>query len=145
MMNMKTLLAAAVLTLPLVAQAQTPDLQPGQWKFVSVTTVKGDVEMPERTDTERQCITAQDLQSADFGFVEEEQGCELLDQEIRADGLRYTMICRGEGGEATIDGEMRFMGERIEGDVTIDTDSPIGKMTMNTRIEGTYQGECSAD
>ena len=52
------------------------------------------------------------------------------------------MVCRAEGGEATIDGEMRFMGERIEGSVDILTQSPMGELSMNTVIEGEYLGEC---
>ncbi|WNK19308.1 DUF3617 family protein [Halomonas piscis] len=141
-MNMKMLAAAVVFALPLAAQAETPDIKPGQWEFTSVTNVEGDVDMPERTDTDSQCITAEDLESADFGFIEEEEGCELLDQDIRADGLSYSMACHADDGEAMIDGEMRFMGERIEGDIEIDTESDIGQMTMHTEIEGSYQGEC---
>jgi hypothetical protein len=52
------------------------------------------------------------------------------------------MVCRAEGGEATIDGEMRFMGEQIEGTVDILTQSPMGELTMNTVIEGERIGDC---
>ena len=100
------------------------------------------MEIPDQTETERQCITQEELEGAEFGFIEEEEGCELLDQELNADGLSYSMVCRAEGGEATIDGEMWFMGEQIEGSVDILTQSPMGELSMNTVIEGEHLGEC---
>ncbi|WP_017429953.1 DUF3617 domain-containing protein [Vreelandella jeotgali] len=145
MRHILTLAAAATLALPLAAQAATPDIQPGQWTFVSVTTVEGDVDVPERKDRERQCISEDDIESADFGFVEEQEGCELLNQDIRADGLDYRMTCTADGGQADIDGAMQFMGDTIKGDVMIDTQSPVGRMTMKTHIDGNYQGECQSD
>jgi len=107
-----------------------------------VTSVSGDMQIPDQTETERQCITQEELEGADFGFIEEEEGCELLNQDMNADGLSYSMVCRAEGGEATIDGEMRFMGEQIEGTVDILTQSPMGELTMNTVIEGERIGDC---
>ncbi|WP_075879736.1 DUF3617 domain-containing protein [Vreelandella massiliensis] len=141
-MIVRPLAVAALFALPLAAQAETPNLTPGNWEFVSVTQIDADMEIPEQTDTDRQCITQEELDSADFGFIEEEEGCELLNQDINADGLSYSMVCRADGGEATIDGEMRFMGERVEGDVEIFTQSPMGEMTMNTHIEGERIGDC---
>jgi len=122
---------AALAAFPMVAQAETPNVTPGEWEFVSVTSVSGDMQIPDQTETERQCI-----------FIEEEEGCELLNQDMSADGLSYSMVCRAEGGEATIDGEMRFMGEQIEGTVDILTQSPMGELTMNTVIEGERIGDC---
>ncbi|MYL23843.1 DUF3617 family protein [Halomonas alkaliantarctica] len=141
-MIVRPLAVAALFALPLAAQAETPNLTPGNWEFVSVTQIDADMAIPEQTDTDRQCITQEELDSADFGFIEEEEGCELLNQDINADGLSYSMVCRADGGEATIDGEMRFMGERVEGDVEIFTQSPMGEMTMNTHIEGERIGDC---
>lgn len=133
---------AAFLAFPMVAQADTPHITPGEWEFVSVTTVSGEIQIPDQTETERQCITQEELESAGFGFIEEEAGCELLDQDINAQGLSYSMMCRAEGGEAAINGEMRFMGEQIEGSVDIFTQSPMGELTMQTAIKGERIGEC---
>lgn len=133
---------AAFLAFPMVAQAETPNVTPGEWEFVSVTSMSGDMQIPDQTETERQCITQEELDSAEFGFIEEEEGCELLSQDMNADGLSYSMVCRADGGEATIDGEMRFMGEQIEGNVDIFTQSPMGELTMNTVIEGERIGNC---
>ncbi|MGO2009831.1 MAG: DUF3617 domain-containing protein [Vreelandella alkaliphila] len=141
-MMIRHMAVAAFLAFPMVAQAETPNVTPGEWEFVSVTSMSGDMQIPDQTETERQCITQEELDSAEFGFIEEEEGCELLSQDMNADGLSYSMICRADGGEATIDGEMRFMGEQIEGNVDIFTQSPMGELTMNTVIEGERIGNC---
>ncbi|MFI0472902.1 DUF3617 domain-containing protein [Halomonas sp. HMF6819] len=133
---------AAALALPMTALAETPNVTPGEWEFVSVTSVSGDMDIPDQTETERQCITQEELDSAEFGLIEEEQGCELLSQEMNADGLSYSMACSADGGQATIDGEMSFMGEQIDGTVTILTESPMGALTMDTTIEGERVGDC---
>ena len=85
---------AALAAFPMVAQAETPNVTPGEWEFVSVTSVSGDMQIPDQTETERQCITQEELEGADFGFIEEEEGCELLNQDMSADGLSYSMVCR---------------------------------------------------
>ena len=141
-MMLRNMAVAALVAFPMVALAETPNVTAGEWEFVSKTSVIGEMEIPDQTETERQCISQEELEGAEFGFIEEEEGCELLDQELNADGLSYSMVCRAEGGEATIDGEMRFMGERIEGSVDILTQSPMGELSMNTVIEGEYLGEC---
>ena len=131
-MMLRNMAVAALVAFPMVALAETPNVTAGEWEFVSKTSVTGEMEIPDQTETERQCISQEELEGAEFGFIEEEEGCELLDQELNA----------AEGGEATIDGEMRFMGERIEGSVDILTQSPMGELSMNTVIEGEYLGEC---
>lgn len=141
-MVIRNIVVTAALTLPVAALAATPNVTPGEWEFVSVTSMDGDMQIPDQTETERQCITQEELEGAEFGFIEEEEGCELLNQDMNADGLEYSMVCRAEGGEATIDGEMRFMGEKIEGTVDIFTQSPMGELTMNTVIEGERIGNC---
>ncbi|HDZ45809.1 hypothetical protein LCGC14_0191190 [marine sediment metagenome] len=141
-MMLRNMAVAAVMAFPMVALAETPNVTAGEWEFTSTTSISGEMEIPDQTETERQCITQEELDGAEFGFIEEEEGCELLHQEMNEDGLTYSMVCRAEGGEATIDGEMRFMGERIEGSVDILTQSPMGELSMNTVIDGEYLGEC---
>jgi hypothetical protein len=141
-MMLRNMAVAALVAFPIVALAETPNVTAGEWEFVSKTSVSGEMEIPDQTETERQCITQEELEGAEFGFIEEEEGCELIDQELNADGLSYSMVCRAEGGEATIDGDMRFMGEHIEGSVDILTQSPMGELSMNTVIKGERIGEC---
>ncbi|SES11120.1 Protein of unknown function [Vreelandella subterranea] len=141
-MKLRQLAVAALVALPVAAWAETPNITPGSWEFVSTTTVSGDMPIPDQTNTEQQCITQEDLDDADLGFIEEEEGCELLNQDTSADGLSYSMVCRADGGEANIDGDMQFMGERIEGSVDIMTQSPMGELNMQTQIDGQRLGDC---
>ncbi len=56
---------AALAAFPMVAQAETPNVTPGEWEFVSVTSVSGDMQIPDQTETERQCIG---LRTAEPGY-----------------------------------------------------------------------------
>lgn len=136
------LAAAAALLLPLSALADKPNIVPGQWQFTSTTSVVGDIPIPDQTDSHQECIAQGDLDDADFQFLEVEEGCELLEHNVSADGIDYRMVCHAEGGEANIDGHMAFLGERVEGGVNIHTQSPMGEMTMQTVIEGERIGDC---
>ncbi len=141
-MPLRSLLAAAVLALPLAAMAETPNITPGLWEFTSTTSVTGEIPIPDQTDTHQECIAQGDLEDPDFQFLEVEEGCELLEHNVSADGIDYRMICREEGGEANIDGRMDFLGERVEGDVNVTVQSSMGEMEMNTVVEGARIGDC---
>lgn len=139
-MPFRSLLAAAVLALPLAAVADTPNIVPGQWQFTSTTSVTGEVPIPDQTETHQECIVQGDLD--EFQFIEEEEGCELLDQRVTADGLDYEMVCRAEGGEANIVGTMTFLGERVEGRVDVATASPLGDLVIVTELQGERIDDC---
>jgi hypothetical protein len=138
----RSLLAAAMLALPLAAVAETPNIVPGQWQFISTTSVKGDMPIPDQTDTHQECIAQGDLDDAEFHLIEEEEGCELLEHNVSVDGVDYRMVCRADGGEASIDGRMDFLAERLEGRVDIQTQAEGGSLEMVTTIEGERIGDC---
>lgn len=141
-MRYRSLLAAALLALPLAVAAETPNIVPGQWQFTSTTSVKGDMPIPDQTDTHQECIAQGDLDDAEFHLIEEEEGCELLEHNVSVDGVDYRMVCRADGGEASIDGRMDFLAERVEGRVDIQTDAEGGSLEMVTTIEGERIGDC---
>ena len=141
-MLLRPLFAAAVLALPLTAMAETPNITPGLWEFTSTTSVTGEIPIPDQTDTHQECIAQGDLEDPDFQFLEVEEGCELLEHNVSADGIDYRMICREEGGEANINGRMDFLGERVEGSVDVTVQSPMGEMQMDTVVEGAHIGDC---
>lgn len=141
-MTFRPLLAGLLLTLPLAAVAESPNITPGQWEFTSTTSVQGDMPIPDQTETHQECIAQGDIDDEEFSFIEEEEGCELLEHEVTVDGLDYRMVCRAEGGEANIVGRMDFLGERAEGNVDILVDSPAGEMNMTTTMEGRRIGDC---
>ncbi len=141
-MLLRPLFAAALLSLPLTAMAETPNITPGLWEFTNTTSVTGEVPIPDQTETHQECIGQGDLEDPDFQFLEVEEGCELLEHNVTADGIDYQMICREEGGEANIDGRMSFLGDRVEGNIDVTVQSSMGEMQMNTLVEGEHVGDC---
>ncbi|MGE4533493.1 DUF3617 domain-containing protein [Halomonas sp.] len=135
--------AGLLLVLPLAAQAETPNIVPGEWEFTSTTSVAGDLPIPDQTETTRECIAQGDLDDPDFQMIEAEEGCELLEHSVSVDGMDYRMMCAAEGGQADIVGHMDFLGETTEGEVTVTVQSPqMGEMVMNTEVTGRRIGDC---
>ncbi|MEQ6916602.1 DUF3617 domain-containing protein [Halomonas aquatica] len=141
-MSFRPLLASLLLALPLAALAESPNIVPGQWEFTSTTSVVGDLPIPDQTESQQECIAQGDIDDEEFSFIEQEEGCELLDHEVTVDGMDYRMVCRAEGGEASIIGRMDFLGQRLEGTVDILVDSAAGELRMTTAIEGQRIGDC---
>ncbi|MFC3283383.1 DUF3617 domain-containing protein [Litchfieldella rifensis] len=141
-MLIRTLISAAVLALPLSVLAEAPNLSPGEWEFTSSTSVEGDFPIPDETTTNRECLTQEAIDEANTAFIQEEEGCEILEQDASSDAMSYRMTCVGEGGEATIVGDMQYMHDRAEGTMRVETTTPMGAMTMNTAIEGHRLGDC---
>lgn len=141
-MSFRSLLAGLLLALPLTAVAESPNIEPGQWEFTSTTSVRGDLPIPDQTETHQECIAQGDIDDEEFTFIEEEEGCELLEHDVSVSGLDYRMVCRAEGGEANIVGRMDFLGSRVEGNVDILVDSAAGEINMITRMEGRRIGDC---
>lgn len=138
----RPLFAVALLALPLTAMAETPNITPGLWEFTNTTSVTGEIPIPEQTETHQECIAQGDLEDPDFQFLEVEEGCELLEHNVSAEGIDYRMACHADEGEAHIDGRMDFLGERVEGSVDVTVQSPMGEMRMNTVVEGARVGDC---
>ncbi|MFP4263137.1 MAG: DUF3617 domain-containing protein [Halomonas sp.] len=141
-MSLRPVLAGLLLALPLTALAETPNIEPGEWEFTSSTSASGDMPNPDQTETTRECIAQGDLDDPDFQMIEEEEGCELLEHNVTADGMEYRMACDADGGQADIVGHMDFLGETSEGQVEITVDSQMGKMEMVTEVEGRRIGDC---
>lgn len=141
-MLLRVLVSAAVISLPLTALAESPNLEPGEWEFTSITTVEGDLPIPDETDTLRECLTQEAINEANDFFIQEGDGCEFLEQDASRDGMSYRMSCRGEGGEATVIGEMRYLQERMESTMQVETTTPMGDMTLHTTMEGERLGDC---
>ncbi|RAR64724.1 uncharacterized protein DUF3617 [Onishia taeanensis] len=134
--------ALLMLPLPVMAQGGAPNLVPGMWAFSSMTHVEGDLPIPDQTESHQECLTEADIADAQRSMIQEQDGCEVIESTIGRDRMDYRMMCRGSGGEANIDGNMRFLGERAEGSVDIDTTTPMGELKMHTTIEAQRMGEC---
>tara|TARA_B100000700_G_scaffold300257_1_gene368198 strand:+ start:30966 stop:31397 length:432 start_codon:yes stop_codon:yes gene_type:complete len=138
------LFAIALLISPamLLAQDETPNLVPGMWAFSSMTHVEGDLPIPDQTESHQECLTDADIADAQRSLVQDQDGCEVIESTISRERMDYRMMCRGSGGEANIDGNLRFLGERAEGSVDVDTTTQMGALKMHTTIEAQRMGEC---
>lgn len=140
-MKFRKLAIAAAAVFPFAVFATEPNIQPGEWELNSVTTFPG-TPMPEQRESSRECVTAEDL-ARGLAFDVDVEGCEITDQELRANGMTYSMSCRGEEGfDMTMDAEMHFLGDRTEGTMDAHMLTPMGPMQMQMRLEGHRIGDC---
>ncbi|MCG5514530.1 MULTISPECIES: DUF3617 family protein [unclassified Ectothiorhodospira] len=135
------LTTAMVLLVPLAAQADELDLQPGQWEFTNVTGVEGDTPFPEQTHTSTECITAEDVARGP-DFLQVEDNCEVTNMDMTSTTMTYDMVCTEEGMEVDMRAELQFMGDRLEGQMTANLESPMGPLVMRTEITGERIGDC---
>ncbi|WP_018870090.1 MULTISPECIES: DUF3617 family protein [unclassified Thioalkalivibrio] len=139
---LRFLIPLALLALPVAAQAETPNLEPGEWEYTHTTTIEGMPQMQDQVEVTRECVTQEDIEKGE-DVIEVPEECTLDHVDVRSDGADFAMTCTDpQGGRATMEGEMRFMGTRSEGTMTTDVDSPMGPMTIIMEIEGERIGDC---
>ncbi|WP_019572042.1 DUF3617 family protein [Thioalkalivibrio sp. ALMg3] len=131
-----------LVALPLVVQAETPNIQPGLWENQTTMIMEGMGGMPDQTETTTECVTQEDLDRGE-NIIEAPEGCTLDQMDMTADRMDYTMSCPGpQGGRMQMDGSMRFMGDRTEGEMTSEMDTPMGRMNVRMEIRGQRIGDC---
>lgn len=137
--------ALAILSLvafSLVAHAETPNIQPGLWEYRNTMSMEGMMNMPDQIDVSTECVTEEDI-SRGSTLIEAPQGCTLERMDMTAERMDYTMLCPGPmGGAVQMDGSMRFMGDRAEGEMSSEIDTPMGAMTMRVEMLGQRIGDC---
>ncbi|MFO7954169.1 DUF3617 domain-containing protein [Thioalkalivibrio sp.] len=140
---LRTLLAVLpILALPLAVQAETPNMQPGLWEHQNTMTVEGMNDMPEQTHSSTECVTQEDIDRGE-NIIEAPEGCTLEEMDMTADRMDYTMNCPGpEGGRMQMEGSMRFMGDRAEGEMTSEMDTPMGPMNMRMEMRSQRIDDC---
>ncbi|ABI55864.1 DUF3617 domain-containing protein [Alkalilimnicola ehrlichii MLHE-1] len=133
--------AAILIALPALAWADRPNVEPGLWEHTSTTTMEGEYAMPDHIETTQECITEEDL---DEGIqLHDAEGCEVIDQSISSDEVTYRLQCADpQGGTMEMDMHMRMMGDRMEGEMTGDFETPMGEMKMRMEIVGERIGDC---
>ncbi len=136
------LLALPLLALSANAGADMPNINPGMWEYTNTTSIEGPQSMPQQTDTHRECVTREDLEQREE-MLEVPEDCTLNDVNMDADGVVYSMSCTDPmGGTMTMDAEMHFHGDRSEGVMRSEIDTPIGTMNMRVEIRGERTGDC---
>lgn len=138
------IMAAVLLAAPIVLYADNPDIRPGQWEYENVTTFEGDMDIPEQTQTSRECVTAEDIERGLVTPDEDEMGdCEIVDRQVGSSSMSYTMQCADQqGGQMSMDANMKFMGDRAEGTIEGEMESAMGTMSVRTTMKGRRVGDC---
>lgn len=141
-MSVRYLISMLILfTLAMPALAESPNLEPGMWQTTSTVSFEGEMDIPDETETETECLTEEDLSEAEF-FMDDDE-CTVEDREVSASGLSGRMIC-DYGGEASaeLDIEMQFGGDHMEGRISGILSTPMGEVQMLSEMEGERIGDC---
>lgn len=144
-MIVRTLAAALALGLATVAVAETPNIEPGLWKYENSMTFSGDVPIPDQNQTSEECVTAEDIAEGD-AFLDDVDECEITHKDLRRDGMNYSMLCtQPDGTEMTMDAEMAFAGNTANGTIEGTMETPMGAMQMTITVTGERIGDCPAE
>ncbi|WP_376695605.1 DUF3617 domain-containing protein [Wenzhouxiangella sp. EGI_FJ10305] len=144
-MIVRTLAAALALGLATVAMAETPNIEPGLWKYENNMTFSGDVPIPDQNQTSEECVTAEDIAEGD-AFLDDVDECEITHKDLRRDGMDYSMDCtQPDGTQMTMDAEMQFNGDSASGTIDGKMETPMGAMQMTINVSGQRIGDCPAE
>lgn len=124
------------------AQAETPNIEPGEWETTSSITMEGPFPIPPQEDTSTQCVTQEDIDEG-MAFMEDDENCEVIERDIKRDSMSITMTCEtDETMTMTMKMDMEFDGDSMEGQMVGDMESPMGAMKMNVAMSGKRIGDC---
>ncbi|MGY6553118.1 MAG: DUF3617 domain-containing protein [Wenzhouxiangella sp.] len=137
------LTAALAFGLTAFAYADRPNIEPGLWEYETRMTVEAAFPFPEQTDTTTECVTEEDVSKAD-AFIDsmDMDECDVQRQEMRADGANYEMSCTQEGITVDMVMDMKFFGDRSEGLITTQAETPMGPMKSTIVMTGRRLGDC---
>lgn len=123
------------------AMAEKPDLQPGLWSHTSTSTIEGPMSIPSQAVTNQECLTQEELDKGiDVLNIPEE--CTVTKANITRARVDYAASCNMQGMTTVFQGYATFHGTRVEGKMTSDMDTPLGKMLMRTDYSGERIGDC---
>jgi hypothetical protein len=119
-----------------------PNLNPGLWAYTSTMTFDAEMPFPDQTETTQECVTEEDLARGN-PFMDLGDECTVTEQDLRADGMDYTMVCSGpDGGEVSMQTSMSFNGDTASGSMRTALELPIGPVQATISIEGERLGDC---
>lgn len=121
--------------------AETPNLYPGLWSYTNSTTVEGPMSMPPQTASNKECLKQEDLnKGVDMLNIPEQ--CTITQADIFRDRADFAATCNLSGMTSSYKGHTAFHGDRLEGKMTSETDTPLGKMIMKMDFKAKRIGEC---
>ncbi|MCX4193185.1 DUF3617 domain-containing protein [Methylophaga sp. OBS1] len=135
------LYALSTVLLAPVASAETPDLKPGLWVYTHNTEIEGPMSIAPQTSENKQCVTQADLDKG-LDVLEIPKNCKLTRVDIQPARADYAAICDMQGMQTRFSGYATFHGERMQGQMNSEMDTPLGKMIMKMDYEAHRQGDC---
>lgn len=140
-MPTRVITITAALCLCTSALAAQPNLNPGQWQYETTTVFEGDMPIPDQTDTTTDCLTQEKLDEQDL-LQDFGEACDVVEQDIRDDGMDFSVRCSVEGQETNMNGNMNFNGNSAEGTISVQAETPMGLMAMRMEMSGSRIGDC---
>lgn len=142
-MSIRLVVLTIALSIPLLSVAATPNVEPGQWKYVNKTSFTGQMQVPDQEHTHTECVSLEDLERGKAFMDDMPEECEVSNMEMESSGMSYDMACQQPGGtNMRMSFDMEFMGDRVKGDVEGTVETPMGAMDMTVDIEGERVGDC---
>lgn len=142
-MSIRHLVLALALSVPLAGYAETPNVQPGQWEYVNKTSFKGQMGIPDQEHSHTECVTLDQIERGRAFLDDMPDECEISNMEMGQSAMSYDMACTQPGGtRMDMSFNMEFMGDRVDGVVTGDMETPMGQMNMNVDVQGRRVGDC---
>jgi len=138
MLQIRMILAAAIVTFATQAIAGGMKVEPGKWEFrsTSVTPMATSPQLEVTTE----CIKDEEISPQNF--MEDAQGCTLTDSEATDSTMKWKMSCPGPGGEMTGEGEVQSTGGAIRGSMKMAMAINGQSMDFKMEWEGKRIGPC---
>jgi len=122
-----------------VVNAEGMNIKYGLWETKSIVT------MPFGSGTQehisQDCITENITKPEQF--MQNAQGCEVLNKNVDSDTMRWTVSCNNADIEMIGEGNLQSTETTLTGSMKITATVNDQEMVMNTSWEGRYIGDCS--
>lgn len=135
-----TLLTSALLvTTPVLAE--TPNLIPGLWSYTTTTTLEGPMSLKPQTSNSQECLTQKQIdQGIDMLDIPEQ--CTVLKVEVLRDSSDFALSCNMQGIKTQFKGNAAFYGEKMDGKMDGEMNTPLGPMLMKMNFVSKRVGDC---
>ena len=121
------------------ANAAEMKVKPGQWEFVSTTTMA--MMGAPRSHTNTQCLNESGVSPKTL-MKDMAQGCELLDSDTSSNSMSWKVRCQQEGGEMTGEGQVSSTGDTLKGGMNMKMSFNGQAMDMSVEWSGRHIGAC---
>jgi hypothetical protein len=123
------------------ALADTPNLQPGLWAYDNVSTIEGPLNLPPQNHSNQECLKQDDLDKG-VDMLNIPESCTITRADIYRDKTEFAATCDMSGIASSYQGFANFHGDHLDGKMTSEMDSPLGKIIMHMNFTAKRVGDC---